>query len=78
MRNKIDLTDTFVGRKYDRFSNASAIDKSERYKKMIKYERLLKGTDDRFFMPHSRHTTVKEEDIKKCKQCIKEISFILH
>lgn len=41
MRNKIDLTDTFVGRKYDRFSNASAIDKSERYKKMIKYERLL-------------------------------------
>lgn len=41
MRKKIDLTNTFVGRKYDGFSNASAIDKSNRYKKMIQYQRLL-------------------------------------
>lgn len=37
------------------------------HKKLIKYEMLLKGTDDRFYMPHSRHTTVCEEDIKNCK-----------
>lgn len=48
MRKKIDLTNTFVGRKYDRFSNASTIDKSDRYKKMIKYERLL--TNDIFIV----------------------------
>lgn len=41
-----------------------------KHKKLVKYERLLKGTDDRFFMPHSRHTTVYEEDIKKCKDLV--------
>ena len=41
MRKKIDLTNTFVGRKYDGFSNASVIDKSNRYKKIIQYQRLL-------------------------------------
>ncbi len=41
-----------------------------KHKKLVKYDRLLKGTDDRFFMPHSRHTTVKEEDIKKCKDVV--------
>lgn len=41
-----------------------------KHKKLVKYERLLKGTDDRFFMPHSRHTTVKEEDIKSCKDLV--------
>ena len=49
--------------------NFSSIDLSEKklskgHKKLVKYERLLKGTDDRFYMPHSRHTTVYEEDIK--------------
>lgn len=39
-----------------------------KHKKLTKYEMLLKGTDDRFFMPHSRHTTVYEEDIRKCKE----------
>ena len=29
-----------------------------KHKKLVKYERLLKGTDDRFFMPHSRHTII--------------------
>ena len=41
-----------------------------KHKKLVKYDRLLKGTDDRFFMPHSRHATVKEEDIKKCKELV--------
>lgn len=41
-----------------------------KHKKLVKYDRLLKGTDDRFYMPHSRHTTVREEDIKKCKDLV--------
>ncbi len=41
-----------------------------KHKKLINYDRLLKGTDDRFFMPHSRHTTVYEEDIKNCKDLV--------
>ena len=34
------------------------------YKKSI----LFRGFDDKFFVPHSRHTTVLEEDIKKVKE----------
>jgi homoserine O-succinyltransferase len=41
-----------------------------KHKKLVKYDRLLKGTDDRFYMPHSRHTTVYEEDIKNCKDLV--------
>lgn len=41
-----------------------------KHKKLVNYERLLKGTDDRFFMPHSRHTTVYSEDIKKCSEVV--------
>ena len=41
-----------------------------KHKKLVAYEKLLKGTDDRFYMPHSRHTTVYEEDIKKCKDLV--------
>ncbi len=41
-----------------------------KHKKLVKYDKLLKGTDDRFFMPHSRHTTVLEEDVKKCKDLV--------
>ncbi|MBQ8197501.1 MAG: homoserine O-succinyltransferase [Clostridia bacterium] len=41
-----------------------------KHKKLVKYDRLLKGTDDRFFMPHSRHTTISEEDIKNCKDLV--------
>lgn len=40
------------------------------HKKLVSYERLLKGIDDRFFMPHSRHTTVYTEDIKKCADLV--------
>ncbi len=29
---------------------------------------LFRGFDDEFMVPHSRHTTVLEEDIKKCPQ----------
>ena len=41
-----------------------------KHKKLVPYERLLKGTDDRFYMPHSRHTTVYESDIKNCKDLV--------
>ena len=41
-----------------------------KHKKLVDYDRLLKGTDDRFFMPHSRYTTIKEEDIKKCSDLV--------
>ena len=34
------------------------------YKKSI----LFRGFDDKFFVPHSRHTTVLEEEIKKVKE----------
>ncbi len=34
------------------------------YKRSI----LFRGFDDKFMVPHSRHTTVKAEDIKKVKQ----------
>lgn len=40
------------------------------HKKLVKYDRLLKGTDDRFFMPHSRHTTIYAEDIVNCKDLV--------
>ena len=41
-----------------------------KHKKLVKYDKLLKGTDDRFFIPHSRHSEVREEDLKKCKDVV--------
>ncbi|MEG9429532.1 MAG: homoserine O-succinyltransferase [Christensenellaceae bacterium] len=41
-----------------------------KHKKLVEFDKLLKGTDDRFFMPHSRHSTIKEEDVKACKQLV--------
>jgi homoserine O-succinyltransferase (EC 2.3.1.46) len=32
---------------------------------LVKNEKLLRGFDDEFYAPHSRHTTVKREDIEK-------------
>lgn len=40
------------------------------HKKLVNYDRLLKGTDDRFYMPHSRHTTIYSEDIINCKDLV--------
>ena len=34
-----------------------------KHKKLVQYERLLKGMDDEFCVPHSRHTTVHRADI---------------
>ncbi len=42
-----------------------------KHKKLVNYDRLLKGTDDRFFMPHSRHAANNEEDIKSCKEIVR-------
>ncbi len=41
-----------------------------KHKKLVKYDRLLKGTDDRFFMPHSRHTEILEKEVKACKDIV--------
>lgn len=41
-----------------------------KHKTLVPYERLLKGADDRFYMPHSRHTTVYEKDIKACDDLV--------
>ena len=35
---------------------------------MVAFDKLLKGVDDEFYMPHSRHTTVYVEDIEKKKE----------
>ena len=35
---------------------------------MVENEMLLKGFDDVFYMPHSRHTTITTADIKKEKR----------
>ena len=40
------------------------------HKKVVEYDKLLKGTDDRFFMPHSRHSTIREQDVLDCKKLI--------
>ena len=41
-----------------------------KHQKLSPFEKLLKGTDDRFYMPHSRHTTIKEEDVLACKDLV--------
>ncbi len=41
-----------------------------KHKKLVEFDKLLKGTDDRFYMPHSRHSTIREEDVKACKQLV--------
>ena len=38
-----------------------------RHRVVYKNPMLMRGFDDEFMVPHSRHTTVKIEDIKKCK-----------
>ena len=36
-----------------------------KHTKYVQFDPLLKGTDEEFHMPHSRHTTMKEEEIRK-------------
>ena len=38
-----------------------------KHKKLVNFDKLLKGVDDEFYMPHSRYTTVNVEDIEKKK-----------
>ena len=40
------------------------------HRKKVEFDRLLKGTDDVFYMPHSRHSTIREEDVLKCKKLV--------
>ena len=37
-----------------------------KHKVVYKNPMLLRGFDDEFMVPHSRHTTIKAEDVKKC------------
>ena len=39
-----------------------------KHRRLVQYERLLKGVDDEFNMPHSRHTTIDEEDVRSVKE----------
>ncbi len=39
-----------------------------RHKVVYKNPMLMRGFDDEFMVPHSRHTTVRIEDVKKCKE----------
>lgn len=39
-----------------------------KHKKLQPYEPLLKGFDDRFFIPHSRYTGIKTAEINKVKE----------
>ena len=41
-----------------------------KHKKCVKFEQLLNGIDDVFYIPHSRHTKIDDEDILKCKDLI--------
>ncbi len=41
-----------------------------KHSKLEKFERLLKGTDDRFFMPHSRHMEIFEKDVLNCNDLV--------
>ncbi|MBP3494994.1 MAG: homoserine O-succinyltransferase [Clostridia bacterium] len=35
-----------------------------KHQKYVQFDPLLKGTDEEFYMPHSRHTTVHADDIR--------------
>jgi homoserine O-succinyltransferase len=42
-----------------------------RHRVLVKNAPLLRGFDDYFFAPHSRHTEIRREDIEKCPElCI--------
>ena len=41
-----------------------------KHRKCVKFEQLLNGIDDVFYIPHSRHTKILDEDILKCKDLI--------
>jgi len=41
-----------------------------KHSKIERFEKLLKGTDDRFFMPHSRHMEIYEKDVLACKDLV--------
>lgn len=40
------------------------------HKKFTQFDPLLKGTDDEFFIPHSRHTTITLDELKKAEDLI--------
>ena len=41
-----------------------------KHRKCVKFEQLLNGIDDVFYIPHSRHTKISDEDILECKDLI--------
>ena len=41
-----------------------------KHTKYVKYDPLLKGTDDFFYMPHSRHSNIHPEEFKKAKDLL--------
>ena len=41
-----------------------------KHKKFVNFDPILKGTDEEFYIPHSRHTTVDIESIRKVEDLI--------
>lgn len=40
------------------------------HRKYVLFDPILKGTDEEFFMPHSRHTTIPPEEFEKAKDLV--------
>lgn len=40
------------------------------HRKFTQFDPLLKGTDEEFFIPHSRHTTITNEELAKAKDLL--------
>ena len=38
--------------------------------KVVEFDKLLKGFDDKFYIPHSRHSAIDEEAVQKCKSIV--------
>ena len=38
--------------------------------KTVEYDKLLKGFNDKFNIPHSRHSAIDENAVKKCKSLV--------
>lgn len=40
------------------------------HRKYVQFDPLLKGTDEEFYMPHSRHTTIEAEEFDKAEDIV--------
>ena len=45
------------------------------HRKYVQFDPLLKGTDEEFYMPHSRHTTIEAEEFDKAEEYFNDLFF---